>query len=130
MPDTLSDFNDTAAICERLGRDSGQLLASVCADRAPTKSAATAVGLYPGLGKMQVIRAWAGIEAFAQDEEQILGPVSGLEGLVLAAGFSGHGFAIGPGVGKLLAEFILQDQLSGLLAPFTLDRFNPAKKDS
>jgi uncharacterized membrane protein len=34
------DFNETAAICERLGRASGQLLASVCTDRSPSTEAA------------------------------------------------------------------------------------------
>ena len=35
------DFTETAAICERLGRDSVKLLSSVRADRAPTTKAAT-----------------------------------------------------------------------------------------
>ena len=34
------DFNETSAICERLGRASGQLLASVRADRPPSTEAA------------------------------------------------------------------------------------------
>ena len=34
------DFNETAAICERLGRVSGQLLASVRTDRSPSTEAA------------------------------------------------------------------------------------------
>ncbi len=36
----------------------------------------------------------------------ILGPVEGLPGLWLAAGFSGHGFMMAPAVGRALADWI------------------------
>lgn len=90
---------------------------------AMAKSARTAVSLYPGLARLPVIRAWAGKEAFTADESQILGPVSGLDGLILATGFSGHGFAIGPGVGRLLARYITLGEWPELLTPFLLSRF-------
>ncbi len=38
------DFNETAAICERLGRASGQLLGSVRRDRSPSTEAADDAG--------------------------------------------------------------------------------------
>jgi sarcosine oxidase subunit beta len=87
------------------------------------KSARTTVSLYPSLARLSVIRAWAGIEAFSADEMQIVGPIAGVEGLFVAAGFSGHGFAIGPGVGALVAEAVATGRLPELLAPFTADRF-------
>jgi sarcosine oxidase subunit beta len=62
------------------------------------KSARTTVGLFPSLAGIPVLRAWAGIEAFCEDEMQVIGPVPGVDGLIIATGFSGHGFAIGPGV--------------------------------
>jgi sarcosine oxidase subunit beta len=40
------------------------------------------------------------------DHEAILGPVDGLPGLWLAAGFSGHGFMMAPAVGRALADWI------------------------
>ncbi|MGD8520849.1 MAG: hypothetical protein PVF56_06855, partial [Desulfobacterales bacterium] len=51
------------------------------------------------------------------------GPVHYLEGLILAAGFSGHGFAIGPGVGSLLADYVNTGQMSEMLTPFSIARF-------
>jgi len=87
------------------------------------KSAFTTIALFPSLSKRSVIRAWAGIEAFSMDEMQVTGPISGVDGLFIAAGFSGHGFAIGPGVGSLIADFITTGRLSELLSPFNLDRF-------
>jgi sarcosine oxidase subunit beta len=54
---------------------------------------------------------------------QVVGPVPGLDGLIMAAGFSGHGFAVGPGVGSLLAQYLTTGELSAMLAPFTIERF-------
>jgi glycine/D-amino acid oxidase-like deaminating enzyme len=54
---------------------------------------------------------------------QIVGPVPAVNGLVLAAGFSGHGFGIGPGVGSLIARYITTDTLPEMLKPYSIDRF-------
>lgn len=50
---------------------------------------------------------WCGLEAEAFDEVPLIGPAVGVERLVLAVGFSGHGFAIAPAVGEALAEELL-----------------------
>jgi sarcosine oxidase subunit beta len=92
------------------------------------KSARTTVDLFPSLSPLPVIRAWVGIEAFCVDEMQVLGPVPNIEGLFLAAGFSGHGFAIGPGVGYLIADYFVSGTLSGLFEPFTIHRFSAQKR--
>jgi sarcosine oxidase, subunit beta len=63
--------------------------------------------VYPPLAARSVARSWAGIEAFTQDDLPVLGPVPGLEGLLVAAGFSGHGFALVPAVGDVLARLAL-----------------------
>jgi sarcosine oxidase subunit beta len=63
--------------------------------------------VYPPLAARTVARSWAGIEAFAPDDLPVLGPVPGVEGLLVAAGFSGHGFALVPTVGDVLARLAL-----------------------
>lgn len=63
--------------------------------------------VYPPLAARSVARSWAGIEAFTPDELPVLGPVPGLDGLLVAAGFSGHGFALVPTVGDVLARLAL-----------------------
>jgi len=88
------------------------------------KSAQTTVNLFPSLAGVPILRAWLGIEAFCADEMQIVGPVASAGGLILATGFSGHGFAIGPGVGSLIAEYISSGHWSDLLKPFGIERFN------
>ena len=61
---------------------------------------------FPEFGDIEMATAWAGIIDVTPDELPVLGPVPGIEGLVVATGFSGHGFGIGPIAGRLMAEVI------------------------
>jgi sarcosine oxidase subunit beta len=71
--------------------------------------------VYPPLAPRTVARSWAGIEAFTPDDLPVLGPVPGIAGLLVAAGFSGHGFALVPTVGDILARLVLgRDPLAHL----------------
>ena len=70
-------------------------------------SLATARAVFPAMDGCALARAWAGLEAFTPDDLPVLGPVPGLDGLLIAAGFSGHGFALTPIVGDLLARLTL-----------------------
>ena len=75
----------------------------------------------------KLARGWAGLEAFMPDDLPVLGPVPGLSGLVVAAGFSGHGFALSPLVGDILARLALgHDARADLWRGLRLDRFAPA----
>ena len=47
-----------------------------------------------------------------------------MEGLILASGFSGHGFALTPILGQLLCELIVQGKTTLPVDAFRLDRFN------
>jgi glycine/D-amino acid oxidase-like deaminating enzyme len=49
--------------------------------------------------------------------------VQGLPGLILAAGFSGHGFGIGPGAGHLVADLITGARPVVDPTPYRADRF-------
>ena len=57
------------------------------------------------------------------DHSEILGPVAGLPGLWLAAGFSGHGFMMAPAVGRSLAAWIAGDDPGEAASAFVLERF-------
>jgi glycine/D-amino acid oxidase-like deaminating enzyme len=53
----------------------------------------------------------------------VLGPVPGLEGLLVAFGFSGHGFKLSPAVGRLVAQMAL-GQPTGIAAEaYAIERF-------
>jgi sarcosine oxidase subunit beta len=97
---------------------------------AMAKSARAATGIFPALNKVPVVRAWLGIEAFCEDHIPALGPVAGLDGLIMAAGFSAHGFALAPAVGSLLAKYLAKGEIDPLLKPFTPDRFSEARHES
>jgi sarcosine oxidase subunit beta len=57
------------------------------------------------------------------DRHPIVG-VTPVEGLFVAAGFSGHGFQHGPIVGKLLAELVVQGAARSIdISALAYDRF-------
>lgn len=77
----------------------------------------TACAILPAVGKQQIARAWCGLEAESIDDIPFVGSVSGLDGLLLAVGFSGHGFAISPAIGQSVANLLLgkhAPELAGL----------------
>ena len=63
--------------------------------------------VYPATRAVPLARSWAGLEAFTPDGVPLIGPVPGIEGLIVAAGFCGHGFALSPGVGDILGRLAL-----------------------
>jgi sarcosine oxidase subunit beta len=80
--------------------------------------------VHPPIGRSALARRWAGLEAFTPDDVPVLGPVPGVEGLLVAAGFSGHGFALAPAVGDVLARLACGDDAhTGLWRGLRLDRF-------
>ena len=65
-----------------------------------------ACAVLPALAHQRIERAWCGLEATSIDELPLIGAVSHLKALFLALGFSGHGFAIAPAVGRAVADLI------------------------
>ena len=61
--------------------------------------------------------------AGASDKLYAIDADTGLDGLVVAAGFSGHGFGIGPVTGEILADLALSRRPRFDLSPFRLSRF-------
>jgi 4-methylaminobutanoate oxidase (formaldehyde-forming) len=61
----------------------------------------------PSLGEMGVVRLINGPEAFTPDGEFVLGPTD-VRGFWVAAGFCAHGLAGAGGMGKLVAEWIVE----------------------
>ena len=83
--------------------------------------------VYPPVASCKLARGWAGLEAFMPDDLPVLGPVPGQSGLLVAAGFSGHGFALSPMVGDILARLALgHDARIDLWRGLRLDRLLPA----
>jgi glycine/D-amino acid oxidase-like deaminating enzyme len=83
-----------------------------------------AVNIIPALRKVHVIRTFAGLRPYTPDGMPILGPVDGLEGLVMAAGHEGDGIALAPITGKMIAEYVAGGVVSPALSKLSLSRFN------
>ena len=64
------------------------------------------LSVLPVISSLNVMRQWAGFYVVTPDHHPILGGTE-LPGFVLGVGFSGHGFMLGPVVGKLLATYIM-----------------------
>ncbi len=82
-----------------------------------------AVQMIPALRGVNFLRSWAGTLEMTPDKVPILGPVDSVRGYILATGFSGHGFCLGPIAGKLISELIVDGAPSLSLHEFRLARF-------
>jgi len=58
----------------------------------------------------------------------VISQVGKVDGLFLAAGCSGHGFGVGPGIGYLAAQLIVNDTPSVDTTPFRLSRLVDGSK--
>jgi glycine/D-amino acid oxidase-like deaminating enzyme len=83
-----------------------------------------AVELLPAFGQAGIANAWAGFVDSTPDGVPGIGEVPQIPGFVLAAGFSGHGFGIGPGAGHLIADVVTGDQPIFDPAPYAPARFD------
>lgn len=78
---------------------------------------------FPDLADAKIVRTWAGWMDKCADGVPVLGNVSEVPGLVLACGFSGHGFGIAPGAAEQLAELITTGKTTVDLHDLRYDRF-------
>jgi glycine/D-amino acid oxidase-like deaminating enzyme len=61
----------------------------------------------PALAGLKVAQRWAGCIDVLPDAIPVISHIERYPGLVMATGFSGHGFGIGPGAGRLTADLVL-----------------------
>ncbi len=86
-------------------------------------NAAAFRALFPHVGNLDLARTWAGRIDLTPDVIPIIDQPVAAPGLFVAAGFSGHGFALGPSVGKQVAEWIIKGRPLLDLSAFRLSRF-------
>lgn len=86
--------------------------------------------LLPRHKEAAVERTWAGRIDITPDQLPAIGEVSGVEGLYVAAGFSGHGFALSPAVGKRMAELVSTGSAGISLSAFDPRRFETGNYSS
>lgn len=78
---------------------------------------------FPEFRDIDMATAWAGFIEVTPDELPVFGPLPGIDGLVVATGFSGHGFGMGPITGRLMAEVIADGKASLDIGDFHFSRF-------
>lgn len=79
---------------------------------------------FPAIGRPAIARAWAGMIDTMPDVVPVIDHVAALPGLTLCTGLSGHGFGIGPGVGRVTADLVLGRVPGHDLTRFRLSRFS------
>ena len=80
-------------------------------------------GVVPAFREARIEAMWAGLIDLTPDALPVIEAVPQIEGLVVAMGFSGHGFCLGPITGRILAALVQDQAPAWDISPFTLARF-------
>lgn len=83
---------------------------------------------FPALGKPELAACWAGMIDTMPDVVPVLDHIPALPGLVLGTGLSGHGFGIGPAVGRVLADLVTGNDPGHDLSRFRFGRFSDGSR--
>jgi glycine/D-amino acid oxidase-like deaminating enzyme len=78
---------------------------------------------FPSLGRPKLKTAWAGMIDSLPDLVPIVDHAP-IAGLTIATGMSGHGFGIGPGMGRVVADLVAGRPVGHDLSRFRLSRFH------
>lgn len=78
---------------------------------------------FPELKDVKIVRTWGGWIDECVDHVPVISFVEEVPGLILACGFSGHGFGISPVVGMLLSQMVTEQKTDIDLTAFRYDRF-------
>lgn len=117
----------------------GEIVGGLSQERVPEgldqNSSHAFLGLYarallatcPVLGKVKVLRQWAGCYDLTPDSNPIVGGVDEVEHFYQASGFMGAGFMMAPVIGKLIAEHIAQQTHLPMFDRWNLRRFKAGK---
>lgn len=79
---------------------------------------------FPSVGRPGIALAWAGMIDTMPDVVPVIDHVAALPGLTIATGMSGHGFGIGPGIGRVVADLVEGRAPGHDLSRFRLARFS------
>ncbi len=82
----------------------------------------------PTLAAVPFDEIWAGMIDVTPDVVPVMDAVAQYPGLFLATGFSGHGFGIGPGAGRVMADLVMGRPAVHDLSRFRLSRFFDGSK--
>ena len=87
----------------------------------------TIISYIPALKDAKVVRSWNGWLDNAFDGVPFISKVDEAEGLILACGFTGHGFGTAPAVGLMLSQMVAGEDTIVDISPLRYDRFRPVR---
>jgi glycine/D-amino acid oxidase-like deaminating enzyme len=79
---------------------------------------------FPAFRDVVIAQSWGGMIDVMPDAIPVISAVDSLPGFFIATGFSGHGFGIGPGAGRLVADMVTGAPTLVDPSPFRLSRFS------
>jgi sarcosine oxidase subunit beta len=82
----------------------------------------------PVFGTLAIEDMWAGLIDMTPDGLPVIEASPEIDGLVIAAGFSGHGFALGPVIGRIIRDLVLKKSPNFPLKAFTRARLDSLKR--
>ena len=82
----------------------------------------------PQLAGIEFAETWAGMIDATPDVVPVIDEIGSYPGLFLASGFSGHGFGIGPGAGRAMANLVAGKETGFDLSRFRFSRFADGSK--
>ena len=84
---------------------------------------------HPAFAGVEIRSSWSCYYEMTPDDHPIVGAVPGLEGLYIAAGFSGHGFMHAPATARLIVEEMLDGRAVTLdIRDLSLERFQTGRR--
>ena len=86
--------------------------------------AALAIGVFPFLADVALLRSYLGFRPYCPDHLPIIGPDPRVPGLLHACGHEGAGIGLSAGTGRLIAQVLTGAPPDLDLAPFRPDRFH------
>ena len=81
----------------------------------------------PALKDAKIVRSWAGWLDNAFDGVPFISRVDEAPGLILACGFTGHGFGTAPAVGLMLSQMVAGEETVVDISALRYDRFKPIR---
>jgi glycine/D-amino acid oxidase-like deaminating enzyme len=77
----------------------------------------------PAYERREDVGSLVGMYTLSPDSQALIGPIEGVPGLLVVAGFSGHGFKLAPSIGEGVAQMLNGEPVSA----FDVDFFSPQR---
>ena len=92
------------------------------------RAKARLIEAFPVMHEMRMTQSWGGAVDVTPDGVPVISAVDALPGFFIATGFTGHGFGIGPGAGRLMAQLVMGETPVVDPAPFRYSRFTDGSR--